>query len=465
MKNVTFMDKNSPKFVNKGPLGAKNRIRASKFYENTFGLFSSKELKGFRRQQKVQQIDLFDSLKDDERTEFLDKLYSNPKSSLNLQEGFGLRQKGWTLDRILTRNRDVDYARTHIGIEKAGKRYETVLKQPRLTVKNLQTFLQADRIAGEPEIINTLKTKSQLQDLGYEVYENAKPVVVKNDLGYYDISSCKQTNTADFISDHNLNEFELDVVKDNKTGELLDNLSKKLKIKFTYIENQQPVLKYAGKRRFFVNLAYKTRRFFARINTGIRAPLKNAIIFTNADLKTTEDVASVIDRIASVVVAENYARYEKFIDKDGQAKTRFMDNKNAMMPINKSLLAELVCRMGILSKHDANILSKRFKLNAIRAMHLIEDNSGAILSDIAELHSVCMRQIANAFDVNLKDFADISDIEFNENTDKTLDAVLSKPGYINPEMCLVKPSAQQLMNNDVSETLNEEQNDNVWQKS
>ena len=430
MKN-SFIQKNSVKIINKGPFGGKNRVRASKFYENTFGLFDANDYgKAFANQKNSLTNNLFKTYYGvlPKRDAFFKGLKTDEQQqSLSLAQALSLRQKGWTPDRLIMKTRDRDYVASQA--KKASKSsLRTAQNEQRLTVDDFVTFLQADRIATEPTVLNNLKTKSELHDLGYAVLDGQKPVVTIDNIGFYDVSSCNNKN--ELFAGQNLDDLKLEVVENNQTEQLAQKLSAGFGIDITTNPNQISVVVYKGVKGRVKNIFRRARKFFTKLNTGFKSPIKNKISIENKSLKSTSDVAKFIKRVSDFAVIDAYQQYEKFVLGDETLFERFEQNRTAMEQVSANMLAESLCRMGVLSKNDANIMSKYFKLNTIYAMHNLKDKSSDMLSQLFEMHSVLVRRVANSLNLNLADYAYMSNVEFDMQNDKFFDDVLCKKSRI-----------------------------------
>ncbi len=433
----TFFDKNTIKFSHKGPVGRARRNRASRFYENTFSQFSNRDYgKDFEYDKLASGMSVFATFLGDKtlQNRFLRNLPQNSaqyeKTGLSMGQALGLRNMGWTLDRLIMRTRDQDYAILRYTPDHIwGDRFDMPIAEKRLTPRDVAMFVRADRIATEPSLISAFRTKEELSKMGYTLANNASPDMTIDGTDFYDLSNCtllKRKNKKELFVGYDLDNIHLNVVEQGKFDAFAKLLSSKLHISITRDDSQPEPVKFVGYQGVFGRIAHKVRSVLRRINTSVREPILDCDKFVyNGTKLTTSSVADLIKKISNSISVEAYDEFEK-ISARKRVGNAYQQNL-AIGEITSNMLADCMCRMGIFCDHDSKVLAKYFRTNTARSILDLQNcDDPDCLSTIAEVYSICSRRLANALDVDFEVFARQSNIPFDPKSDKIFDDLLCK---------------------------------------
>ena len=435
--NKSYSDRNSVKMTRKGPFGRARRISASKFYENTLDKFLTRDYgKGFTSDKRNIGMGIFSTSLGNKLAQqlFLNNL---PKvvlaqtSSLTLSDALGLRSHGWTIDRLIMRVRDQDYLMTHNNrVQHFSEPY--IKAEKRLTPRDLATFIRADRILSEPSIISSFKTERQLNDMGYKLTRNASPDMTIEGIDYYGLTSCSlvQLDRKDeLFAGYSLDNIRLTSAEPQVFGALADKLARSFHLKISRNDKQTPAVMFAGRPNIIARFISKinfTRARQRRLNTGVRDPILGKYrFFYNSTKLTSSAVADFIKCITNFMADEMYSELNSPF-----GKKYYQDIE--MKEITSNMLAESMCRMGIVNDQDSKVLSSYFRTNTVRAILDLKDcDEPETLSALAEVYSVGIRRLANALNVDLKTFARLSNVPFDASTDQIFDDILCKRTSVN----------------------------------
>ena len=463
--NEKFDNKNTVKHTRKGPLGRTKRRNASVFYENTIKSFSKKDYgKDFAEDKKSFSYSVFKGANANKTQiiKFLTNInaaepkLANGDSALSIRQAMGLRQQGWTLDRLLMRTRDMQYAESHKKDAKVfGDRMVLPANEKHLSVSDFIAFMQADRIVTTPEITTKLYTKQQLKDAGYKLTNHAMSVSIVGGEEYYDLPSCA-------LSDDTKYDVAIGVkAKDVKLKALspidnlqviTDDLSNKFNIQIKPVNKEMSI---ESKTRSG-GLLHKLGAKLSRLNTGIKNPIVNkATVSYNLEQANAGTVLDILNQVSSITVNETLKEFEKTVAKKF---TAYKENKDYIAQATSALIAINMCKMGIFGNEDALALSKLQQANAIRVLSSLdkkaEENEVAIMDTITQVYSVALRRIAKVIDLDLETFATQSGVSYNDGSDIILDDILTKrSSNVESFYCsavadlLVEPETQEVLQN------------------
>ncbi len=438
--NNKFDNKNTVNYTHKGPIGFTKRLNASVFYENTLQCYSKKDYDAnFARDKMGFSYSIFknDNQNKADVIKFLTNVNShepalqNGNKALSLRQALGLRQNGWTLDRLLMRTRDMQYAAAHKKDAKVfGERFSMPANEQHLSIHDIVAFMQADRIATTPSVVSNLYTKQQLESAGYSLTSLALPVYSLGDQQYYDLSSCVLTDQTkyDAFLGNDAKDIALKLSEPKERLEVVTTeLSSAFNIKITPNANQEQTnskVSAGGLRR-------KLGAKLSRLNTGINSPVtNNAQIVYNPNAVNTQTVLDILNQVSNITVAETIKEYEKTATTN---YTVYKANKEYITKATSALVAIDMCKMGLFDNEDAKVLSKLQQVNATRELSNFNlDNlqdEVFVMDAITQVYSVALRRVAKALNLNIQTFAEQSGVSFTANVDKIFDDVLTKHSY------------------------------------
>lgn len=440
--NKNFDKKNTVNYTHKGPIGRENRRNASRYYENTIDLFGINDYgQAFERQKQGLSLSLFarfkgkDTLKPAQLVKFADN-QKGENISISVKEALALRQNGWTFDRLMMRSRDKQYIAAHAKEAKHwGKRYEIANAEPALTLFDAANFLAADRAVNEPSVAAYFKTAQELQEMGYELGSQAKPIMTMDGVEYFDLTACKFDGAQfDIYPGVSVNSVKLGALEDGSFVNKMLLLGNQLHMNIVdgYDgEYSAVVTKQAGA---FGAWGHKLRASLRRTNTGVRDATTTRPFINYQGIETTPSVvADTINIVSKLIAAETFKEYKNTASHGAVYK----NNAQFIQDVAASLLASAICRMGVFDDKDAILLSKIYRTNAARIINDMPEgavaNSVLVMDAITQLYSTSMRRVANAVQLDFATFARQSGYEYAED-DLIFDQILCRPAYITPEM-------------------------------
>ena len=438
--NKNFDQKNTVKYTHKGVIGRNNRRNASRYYENTIDLFSTSDYgQSFSKQKEGLTLSLFAKFRGDaSKLSQLTKFASEQKNDngISVKEALALRQNGWTFDRLMMRSRDKQYIAGHSKEAKHwGKRYEIANDEPALTLFDAANFLAADRVVNEPSTASYFKTADELQELGYKLGAQAKPIMTMDGVEYFDLTACKLDDAQfDIYPGVSINAVKLEALEDGSFVEKMLTLGNYLHMNIVdgYDGDYSAVVtKRAGA---FGAWGHKLRASIRRTNTGVRDATTTKPFINYQGINTTPAVVvDTIGTVAKLVTSETFKEYRK----TGAFSNVYKNNAQFIQDTASALLASAICRMGVFDDKDAILLSKVYRTNAAQIINDMPQemvaHAEAIMDAVTQLYSTSMRSVANSVQLDFATFARQSGMEIKED-DLIFDQILCRPAYITPEM-------------------------------
>lgn len=434
--NKNFDKKNTVKYTHKGFVGRTNRRNASRYYENTMELFSTRDYgENFEKQKQGLTMSLFSKYKgDSSKTSQLIKFANDEhgeNNRISVKDALALRQNGWTLDRLLMRSRDKQYFVSNPKVTKHwGKHFEAAVAEPSLKLADVANFLVADRMVNEPSMAAKFKTAEELKEMGYELAKQAKPVVSMDGIDYYDLTACALKDGQsqfDVYAGFNIDNIQLDTLKDKTFINTMIGFGNSLHMNIVDDYGKVESADVTQRKGALSGWGHKLRASIRRANTGVRdATTTYPFVGYKGSETTPSVVMDAINNVAQIITDETFKEFYKTTS----AKSTYKDNKELINDAASSLLASAIVRMGMFSDKDAGIMSEVYRTNAARVIANTEEKKETVMDAIIQIYSVSMRRVANAVNLDFGTFARLSGMEYQEN-DLIFDQILCRPSTVN----------------------------------
>ena len=434
--NKNFDKKNTVKYTHKGFVGRTNRRNASRYYENTMELFSTRDYgENFEKQKQGLTMSLFSKYKgDSSKTSQLIKFANDEhgeNNRISVKDALALRQNGWTLDRLLMRSRDKQYFVSNPKVTKHwGKHFEAAVAEPSLKLADVANFLVADRMVNEPSMAAKFKTAEELKEMGYELAKQAKPVVSMDGIDYYDLTACALKDGQsqfDVYAGFNIDNIQLDTLKDKTFINAMIGFGNSLHMNIVDDYGKVESADVTQRKGALSGWGHKLRASIRRANTGVRdATTTYPFVGYKGSETTPSVVMDAINNVAQIITDETFKEFYKTTS----AKSTYKDNKELINGAASALLASAIVRMGMFSDKDAGIMSEVYRTNAARVIANTEEKKETVMDAIIQIYSVSMRRVANAVNLDFGTFARLSGMEYQEN-DLIFDQILCRPSTVN----------------------------------
>lgn len=385
------------------------------------------------------------SFKDIKTDGSIDKILNGPVRNVKnlispeIRGSFNLVNAGYTSGRIMGKEWDAQI-NEHAGyeLERRGlltsavadtdKQWRKLGTEEEFTsVKEFLNLMTAERLANDENLIDTLKTKEELESEGYKLGKLASKVVSVGGEDYYDISMAQQNERPEnkaptlAVGDAGkveLNDLNLDLETNFDT--LLQRISAATGAKFVAnpslpvgtIDVKVSKLRTAGRK--VVNY------FRAKFNTQ-RSVMPQSVQISYSSQGTKEEQAySIIKEVARLSTNPYISRVKKIISNGGGYNlpniAEFVANENVLKEFSTSLIASEMATMFAPTRKDAKILRDFFKLDAAQTLSTVEENNTWLVPLASGFVSTSVNRCASNLNFSADEYREITGVAGSENT-------------------------------------------------